>query len=120
MQLSLLSDDGEITRVQIAGKINQKNISPFSEPLGQLLGPDAYSRKVLLDMHDVQALDSSGIGWLLVCHKRFREANGQMVLHSLAPLARNVLKVLNMQLVFKVAENEDEAVRALEEGASSE
>jgi anti-anti-sigma factor len=110
MQLSLVSNEGGIVRIQVTGKVNQKNISPFSEPLGELLGLDAYNRNVLLDMHDVTALDSSGIGWLLVCNKRFREAGGRLVLHSLSPLARNVLKVLNMQLVFRVADNEQDAI----------
>ena len=114
MQLSLQSDDSGIVQVQVTGKVTQKHINPFSEPLSDLLGPDVYSRKVLLDMRGVDFLDSSGIGWLLVCHKRFREAGGKLVLHSPSPLARNVLKVLNMQLVFKVADDEDEALQMVE------
>ncbi len=117
MKLSLQSDNGEVVRIELAGQVIQKHISPFNEPLGELLRDDAYSRNVLIDMHDVELLDSSGVGWLLVCHKRFREKGGTMVLHSLSPVVRNVLKVLNLYLVFKVCENEGEALRLVQGAA---
>jgi anti-anti-sigma factor len=117
MKLSLQSDNGEVVLIELAGQVIQKHISPFNEPLGELLGEDAYSRNVLIDMHDVESLDSSGVGWLLVCHKRIRENGGTLVLHSLSPVARSVLKVLNLYLVFKVRETEGEAL-SLVQGAT--
>jgi anti-anti-sigma factor len=62
----------------------------------------------------VEVLDSSGIGWLLTCQKRFREAGGELVLHSLSPISRNVIRVLNMHSVFKMAGSGDEALRMLQ------
>jgi anti-anti-sigma factor len=114
MKLCVLSDDGDAVSVEIAGKVTQAKASPFDDPLGELLGSDGYGRDVLLDMSQVEVLDSSGIGWLLTCQKRFREAGGALVLHSLSPMSRNVIKVLNMHAVFKMASSGEEALRMLE------
>src|SRR6056297_2860794 len=103
MKLSIDSNEHGIARARVSGKINQSQVSPFTEPLGDALGPDAYQQSVLLDMSEVEMLDSSGVSWLLSCHKRFRSAGGELVLHSLSDIALNVIKVLNLKSVFRVA-----------------
>jgi anti-anti-sigma factor len=112
VKLALKSDDGEVAYVAISGEISQRHTLPNEELLTELLGPDCYRRRVLLDLRDVSIIDSSGVGWLLGCHKRFRAAGGVMVLHSLSPLARQVLYTLKMYLVFHMAED-SEAARTL-------
>ena len=96
MKVSIHSDDGQAVRAYVAGKITQQDVSPFTEPLGEALGTGGYKRHVLLNMEDVEMLDSSGVGWLLTCHKRFRETGGTLVLHSYPPVVANVLRVLNI------------------------
>jgi anti-anti-sigma factor len=100
MKLTLGTDDGQTVRVAISGEITQKTISPLEEPLSELLGKDCYSRQVLLDMSDAPYLDSSGIGWLLKCHKHFRQTGGKLLLHSPQPLVANTFRVLNLEKVF--------------------
>ena len=116
MKLSSQSDDGDAVSVDVVGRITQDHVSPFSEPLGETLG--GYKRRVMLNMKAVEMLDSSGVGWLLVCHRRFKDKGGDLVLHSYQPLVANVLRVLNLQKVLKMAESEDDARRLLE-GESS-
>ena len=102
MKLSLGADDGQSVHVAVSGEITQKTITPFQEPLADLLGADCYSRQVLLDMRESPYLDSSGVGWLLKCHKAFRQAGGKLVLQSLQPLVANTLRVLNLEKIFNV------------------
>lgn len=113
MNLAILSEEADVVRVQVSGRIDQKEISPMTDPLGDVLGADAYSRIVLLDMSAVEMLDSSGVGWMLACNKKFREAGGRLVLHSLSLLARNVFKVLNMHLVLTMVADESDALRVI-------
>ena len=70
-----------------------------------------YQKRLLLNLQAVDSIDSSGVGWLLTCHRRFRTAGGTLVLHSLSPFVRDVLKILNMQLVLNLAENDAEALK---------
>ena len=110
MNLSITSEDGEVTRITLSGDVSQTHISTLDEPIGQLLGTDCYSEKVLLDMHSVETIDSSGVSWLLSCDKKFRTAGGRLVLHSLSPFAHDVLRVLNMHLIMSIADDERSAV----------
>jgi anti-anti-sigma factor len=116
MNLSITSEsNADVTCVELAGRISQRDLSPFDEPLRDLLGENAYDRKVLLDMESVEALDSSGVSWLLTCHKRFQDAGGKLVIHNVSPIAKDVLKILNLHKVLHLANDQQEA-RQLAEG----
>src|SRR5687767_11314486 len=93
MKLSIDSDDGSMVCMKIAGSVTQQEISLLEDPLSDLLGPEAYKRRVCMDLGNTGFLDSSGINWLILNHKRFREHGGKLVLHSLPPLVMNVIKI---------------------------
>lgn len=105
MKLSVAEEREAICQVKVEGQITHKQVSPLTDPLGNLLGPTAYNKVVLLDMTATDFLDSSGIGWLLSCHKRFRSAGGKLILHSIPPLVENVIRVLKLDSVFQLAPN---------------
>jgi anti-anti-sigma factor len=116
MKFSIKSEADGLALVEVFGDLCQKRLAATGEPLEDLLGPECYGKKVLLDLHGLDTIDSSGVGWLLACQKKFRAAGGMLVLHSLAPFARDVMKILNMQLVFKMADDEATAIRLAQEG----
>ena len=102
MKLSIAQDDGQCVRVAVQGHVTQKELAPLTEPLLELLGPNGYARQVRLDLSDTDFLDSSGVGWLLTCHKRMRQAGGQLTLHAPHPIVANVLRVLKLEKVFTI------------------
>ncbi len=110
MQLSLVSDDNNVVRLRLAGRVEQSEIVPENDPLVENLGDDAYTRSVLVDLSEVEMIDSSGVAWLLAMHKKFRESGGKLVLHSMSLVSRNVFKVLNMHLVFTIVADETDAM----------
>ncbi len=110
MELSVVSDDGDVLRLKTAGRITQSDISPFSDELGVLLGPAGYARRVTLGLAETDFIDSSGINWLLVRHKRFREGDGKLVIHSVSPVVLQVLEMMRMDQVFHLAEDEPAAL----------
>ena len=110
MTLFITAEEGQVSRISLCGDVSQANLSPTEEPVGELLGPECYSRTVLVDMHDVEMLDSSGVSWLLSCDKKFRISGGRLILHSLSPFAHDVLRVLNMHLILSIADDERSAV----------
>ncbi|MFV1965309.1 MAG: STAS domain-containing protein [Pirellulaceae bacterium] len=113
MKLFIQSQQGDVVRFVLEGRVSQREVSANEEPIGDRLGEDAYTNRLMIDMSEVASLDSSGVNWLLVCQKRVREAGGSFVLHSLSPIAKNVVKVLNLQTVFKLAADDSEALRLL-------
>jgi anti-sigma B factor antagonist len=102
MKLSIAQDDGQNVHVAVEGRVTQRELPPLNEPLQELLGPDAYARQVRLDLSNTDYLDSSGVGWLLTCHKRMRQAGGRLTLHSPHPIVANVLHVLKLEKVFHI------------------
>ena len=49
------------------------DFSPGGDPLVDLLGPEVYTRQVLIDLARSPIVDSSGVGWLIGANKRFKE-----------------------------------------------
>lgn len=113
MKIKLAAEEGNLVKVHVSGPVTQRELSPVDEPLGDLLGTGGYSKQVLLDLADVSFLDSSGVGWLLTCHKRMKQSGGSLIIHSFSPIVSNVLRVLKLERVLQLAEN----VKAAEQTA---
>jgi anti-anti-sigma factor len=109
MQLEFVSDDSVTLSLRLIGDVTQNAYGPNSEPLSDAYGPDVYQRAVLVHLGEAGFIDSRGVGWLLVCHKRFREVGGILVLHSMTPEVAQVLKILRMDLVMDLADDETSA-----------
>ena len=105
MQLKVVSQDGGVLRMDLEGKICQQGIGTGVDPFVAALGEDAYTWKLLLSLERADMIDSLGVAWLLKCHKRFRDEGGQLVLHSIPPAISQVLRVLQLNRVFQLADD---------------
>ena len=102
MKLDIAKDDGREVRVSISGKVTQHDFSGKQEPLIELLGPNVYARHVTLDMGETMYLDSAGVGWLLNCHKRMREAGGTLTLDNTPSIVVNLLRLLKLSKMLGI------------------
>ena len=84
------------------------------DPVRSLLDERGYATAVVIGLGGVTFMDSSGIGWLLKCHKRAREAGGRFVVHSLPPGVMDVMKMMRLDKVLQIAENESASLSMLE------
>ncbi len=105
MKLSITKDDGQIVQVAVDGPMSQRELNPADEPLTRLLGPNAYGRHVRLDLSGTNYLDSSGVGWLLTCHKRMRQAGGRLALCAPQAPVANVLKLLKLEGTLQIEQS---------------
>ena len=105
MRVKFIGEDDAYVRCQTDGDISQDRFDPTREPLAQVLGDNVYGRRVLLGLEGSNYVDSSGVNWLLRCHKRFREAGGMLILHTPSPLVMQTLKVLKLDRVFYLADD---------------
>jgi anti-anti-sigma factor len=106
MKLSLKSLDTEAVSLQCEGWITQSQLKPGIDPFAQISGARTYTQRVLLDLERTEFIDSSGIGWLMGCHKKFGQEGGCLVIHSVPPMIRGVFELLKLHTVFRLAENE--------------
>ena len=120
MAVTLVSNDGDVVRLQADGKITHYHTAGEPDPFRTLIGPDPFSRKAVMNMEGLSFIDSSGIGWLLASHKRFRKSGGSLVLHSLPDPVLLTLEVLRLHVVLNIAADEDAALELARNGAKPE
>lgn len=107
----LQSDYGDVACVAVARPLCEENVFETAEPLQDVLGIDCYSRTILLDLGNLQLIDSSGFAWLVKHQKRMRQHGGQFILHSASPWLGQTLARLKMDLLFRITTDRESAVR---------
>jgi anti-anti-sigma factor len=106
MNLTVISDDEDVLHVQCAGVVSQDSFVDDAEPLEKLLSAQGgFKRRVMLNMERATHIDSSGISWLLVSYKHFRENGGLLVLHSVPPLIDQVVQLVKLPRIVPFAKD---------------
>ena len=105
MKLALLPSEPGLTHIQCIGEITQHALWESDDPLEKLLGPSGFGGKVLVDLEQVDYIDSAGVGWLITCHKQFRDAGGILVLHSIPIQVHQIFQLLQMHKVLNLAKD---------------
>lgn len=118
MELNVVSDEGDVLKVEAIGRIVPGDMKPEADPIGDLLGPRGYCRKVLLSLAKTGFIDSGGLAWLVVCHKRFCQAGGKLVLHSAGPAILELLGLMRLDQAFNLALDEAAALELVGGGRS--
>lgn len=109
MTLKQLVNDGDLMRLEVLGKISRDSWAHQKEPLAAEFGEQIYERRCLLSLNQALYIDSTGVEWLLTSHRRFLEHGGVLILHSLTPSSRQLLKVMRMDLVLNIVDDEHKA-----------
>jgi anti-anti-sigma factor len=118
MEFRVLSDDGDLLRLALVGRVEQGDVPIESEPIRHFLGPRGYARTALLSLADTHFIDSRGLSWLVVCHKRFCQAGGKLVFHSATPTIRELFRLMGLDLALHLAKDEAAALELAGESTS--
>lgn len=118
MSLTVVSiDEQGVASLNCGDEMNALAMCEEFTELKDLVGSDWTSRRIALGFSDVSYIDSAAIGWLLSLHKTMSEAGGKLVLHSMSPSVRRVLTMMRLESVLNLADDHDQAVKQLKEGA---
>jgi hypothetical protein len=71
MKLSLVSAQGGVVRVRCEGDINVELNNMKNNPIEETLGMGCYGNMVLLDLERATHMNSTGVAWMIRCHKNF-------------------------------------------------
>jgi anti-sigma B factor antagonist len=74
---------------------------------------DSGDRKFLLNLSDVDYIDSSGLGELVSSFTTVRNQGGQLKLLNLTRRVRDLLQITKLLTVFESFESEPEALKSL-------
>ena len=111
MKLNLLPSEDGITRLASEGDITLFEVQGCANPLQSALGPDGFRRRVLLSLEQSCFIDSAGVCWLILAHKKFTEAGGLLVVHSLPPMVNHSFRLLQVGAILHLADNEAAALQ---------
>jgi anti-sigma B factor antagonist len=110
IQASTRLVDG-IAIVDISGQLRLGEGTGKLRDVVQQLARDGY-HKILLNMHGVIHIDSSGIGELMSNYTTLRNQGGELKLMNLNKNVRNLLQVTRLYTVFDVHDDQESALKA--------
>jgi anti-sigma B factor antagonist len=68
--------------------------------------------RVILNLHEVNYIDSSGVASLVEGLKASRDVGSRMILCGLSPIAREVLQLSKLLTIFEIYDTEEKALEA--------
>ncbi len=99
-------DMGEHKIILVSGEVDLYNVSELKKALFSIT--DGKHSSVIVDMSNVNYMDSSGIGALVAGQKKMRAHNGKFALMKIHEDVLNILKLATLDKFFKIYDSEDE------------
>ncbi len=104
-----IDKDGSV-RIAADGPLTGRTFKGAGDnPLQTLLGNGWARRKVLLDLRKADYFDSFALGWLINCHRELSNNGGLLLLHSASTKVIQFLRLLKLESILPVYENENSA-----------
>lgn len=97
---------GEHKIIQVTGEVDLYNVSELKKALFSIT--DGNCKSVIVDMKNVNYMDSSGIGALVAGQKKMRAHNGTFALMNIHEDVLNILKLATLDRFFRIYESEEE------------
>jgi anti-anti-sigma factor len=101
--------DATVVRFKDADKLDRKIVPIVRGPLFRLAEQNGRKR-LILDLSNVQFISEEGFGMLLALNRKIRQTNGRLRLCSLSPGIHEVLTILQLDKVFDIQKNVEEAL----------
>jgi len=102
---------GEIAIMDFSGKITLgEGSATLRNTIRGLV--DKGHRKILINLFDVDYIDSSGIGELVSAYTTVRSAGGELKLLNLTRRVHDILQITRLFTVFDVQSEEEVALRS--------
>ena len=101
----------DITIVDLSGQIKLgEGSSVLRETVKDLLGKGR--KKILLNLADINYIDSSGVGELVSAFTSVRNQGGELKLLHLTKKVHDILQITKLYTVFDVRDNEPAVISA--------
>lgn len=113
MQVSVVERPDGIAVVHIAAeKLDMSNAAAFKAGAFPLI---TQNNRVVLDLAEVDFVDSSGLGSILACLREINRVGGTLVLGGVCKRVRALFELVKMHRLIPLYETVEEAVTGLNE-----
>lgn len=105
-----LENDRAIVAHILCQQLDAGNVKSYKEQIQPCL---EANQAVLLDMSQLEFVDSSGLGALLSCLRTMNNKSGQLKLYAMAPPVQALFELVRMHRIFAIYNSRAEAEAAL-------
>jgi len=103
-----VSEQDDIVIISLSGKImGGPEATEINEKFNQLI--DDKKLKVIIDLKEVEWMNSSGLGILIGAVSLFKNNNGQLRLINVSERIKNLLKITKLAGIFETSNSLEEA-----------
>lgn len=91
-------------------RLDVQSVPAFKETSGKKIAPGF---NVIMDLRNVEFIDSTGLGALLSLLRKVKESEDQMVLTHVSEQALAMFRLVKMTRIFDIYDSTDEALEVL-------
>jgi anti-sigma B factor antagonist len=95
-----VSETPDAVVVAVSGELDVATAPALREELYRAI--DQHLPKVIVDLAEMNFIDSTGLGVLVGALKRVKEGNGGLELRALSPSARRVFEITGLSRAFTI------------------
>jgi len=106
-----ITTQGDVTLLAIKGRMDAARVGAVRETLAKL--PDQGHKRIVLDLTELEWIDSSGVGALVVLYKNAKAKGGEVVVASLQRQPREIFRLLHLESAFQIFDTVPQAVARL-------
>ena len=104
-----VSEQDDIVIISLNGKImGGPEATEINEKFNQLI--DTKKLKIVIDLNNVEWMNSSGLGILIGALSLFRNNNGQLRIINVSERIQNLLKITKLAGIFETSSSLEEAL----------
>ena len=94
--------------IEVSGEVDLYNVSDLKKALFSIT--EGNYKSVVVDMKNVNYMDSSGIGALVAGQKKMKAHNGKFALMNIHDDVLNILKLATLDKFFTIYPSEDKLI----------
>ena len=105
-----VSDQNDVTLVEVSGRVDSMTANQFGEALtGQL---DADNSRIVLDLSSVDYMSSAGLREIVSALKKAKKAQGDVRLANPSSRVREVLEMAGLDTIFRIFPTQEAAINS--------
>jgi anti-sigma B factor antagonist len=102
MKVNVFEGEDQVT-LSVIGEVEVYSLPDFSQIAEKQIGS---RRQVVIDMEDLEYIDSSGLGFIVTYHERLSQKGQQLSLINLRPHVMRVFKITRLDQILDIVETE--------------
>jgi anti-sigma B factor antagonist len=96
--------------LKLTGRLDAASVKNFKDTVASLAKKEI--KNIVIDMNEVEFVDSSGLGSLVSCLRIVNNEGGDIRLSSLQNQIRALLELTRMHRVFQIFDDTDTAIKS--------